>query len=69
MAKTYPDDAWRTAWVDNTRGACLVAQGKRSRIQLVRGSAPTVLKRWRPGTMYGAQVQQRLRAASAIAFQ
>jgi tetratricopeptide (TPR) repeat protein len=66
MAKTYPDDAWRTAWVDNSRGACLVAQGNRSGIQLVRASAPVVLKRWRPGTMYGAQVQQRLRAASTL---
>ena len=60
MRKRYPDQAWRSAWVVNTRGACLVRQGDNSGRQLVKNSAPVVLERWKPGTLYGFEVKRRL---------
>ena len=60
MRKRYPDDAWRSAWVVNTRGACLVRQGDNRGRELVKNSAPAVLERWKPGTLYGFEVQRRL---------
>lgn len=63
MKTTYPDDAWRTAWVENTRGACLIRQGKISEAKpLIVSSSPVVLKRWPAQTMYGHEVEQRRRA-------
>ena len=59
----YPNDAWRWAWVDNTRGACLLRQNKRGAAKpLIAASSPILLKRWAPGTLYGYQVHQRMRA-------
>ena len=66
MKSTYPDDPWRTAWVDNTRGACLLRQGKVGQAKLlIESSSPVVLKRWPAETMYGHEVQQRRRALEA----
>jgi tetratricopeptide (TPR) repeat protein len=61
-----PDDKWRSAWVENTRGACLLQQGDHSGGELVTASAPVLLKRWPPNTQYGFMVEQRLRRANAI---
>jgi tetratricopeptide (TPR) repeat protein len=60
MRKRYPDQAWRSAWVVNTRGACLVRQGDNSGRELVKNSAPVILERWKPGTLYGFEVKRRL---------
>jgi tetratricopeptide (TPR) repeat protein len=62
MRKRYPDQAWRSAWVVNTRGACLARQGDNSGRELVKNSAPLVLQRWKPGTLYGFEVKKRLLA-------
>lgn len=64
MKAQYPGDPWRSAWVDNTRGACLLRAGNPSGRALVRLSAPQVLKRWNPSSMYGFEVEQRLRLAA-----
>jgi tetratricopeptide (TPR) repeat protein len=63
MRKRYADQAWRSAWVTNTRGACLMRQGDNSGRELVKNSAPAVLERWKPGTLYGFEVKWRLSAA------
>ncbi|WP_205479322.1 tetratricopeptide repeat protein [Sphingomonas arenae] len=64
MAETYPHDPWRSAWVVNTRGACLVARGDVSAgSRLLQASAPAVLKRWPDATLYGSEVKQRLAAS------
>ena len=60
MRKRYPDQAWRSAWVVNTRGACLVRQGDKTGRELVKSSAPVILERWKPGTLYGFEVKRRL---------
>lgn len=64
MRKRYPDQAWRSAWVINTRGACLVREGNGAGRQLVKNSAPVILERWKPGTLYGFEVKKRLIAAA-----
>ena len=63
MRKRYADQAWRSAWVENTRGACLVRQGDNRGRDLVKTSAPAVLERWKPETIYGFEVKRRLGAA------
>ena len=62
MRKRYPDQAWRSAWVVNTRGSCLVRRGDNTGRDLVKNSAPVVLERWKPGTLYGFEVEKRLSA-------
>lgn len=63
-AETYPDDAWRTAWVDNVRGGCLLAAGRTADGQrFLAASAPIVLKRWPAATLYGYIAAARARAA------
>jgi tetratricopeptide (TPR) repeat protein len=62
MRARYPDDAWRSAWVENTRGACLVRQHDSSGASVIEGSAPVLLKRWKPDSLYGFEVEQRLRS-------
>ncbi|NUT01744.1 MAG: tetratricopeptide repeat protein, partial [Sphingomonas sp.] len=60
MKERYPDQAWRPAWVANTRGACLVRQGDSKGRELIRSSAPVILERWKPETLYGFEVERRL---------
>lgn len=63
MKEKYPDDAWRWAWVDNTRGACLLRQNKRHEAKaLIASSSSILLKRWAHNTLYGYEVEQRMRA-------
>jgi hypothetical protein len=64
MKAQYPSDPWRSAWVENTRGACLLRRGDKSGTALVRQSAPVLLKRWNGASMYGYKVEQRLRLAT-----
>lgn len=67
MAATYPDDPWRSAWIQNTRGDCLLRQGNflegRS---LIRSSTPTLLKRWLPTSLYGFEAERRLRSVNTV---
>jgi tetratricopeptide (TPR) repeat protein len=62
MRKRYPDQAWRSAWVVNTRGACLFREGDKNGRELIKRSAPVVLERWKPETLYGFEVKSRLSA-------
>ncbi|GAA3896279.1 hypothetical protein GCM10022276_14090 [Sphingomonas limnosediminicola] len=66
IRKRYPDQAWRSAWVVNRRGACLARQGDATGRVLVNESAPVVLQRWKAGTIYGAQVERRLGTAKGL---
>lgn len=67
MRTTYPNDPWRWAWVDNTRGACLLtARDMKTAKPLLASSAPVILKRWPPASLYGFKVQQRMRELSSL---
>lgn len=64
MKQDYPEDAWRSAWVDNTRGACLLRRGDRAAARsLIQASSKAVLERWPPNSLYGFEVERRLAAA------
>jgi tetratricopeptide (TPR) repeat protein len=63
MREEYPDDAWRTAWVDNTRGGCLLRRNDRNAAApLIRSSSPIILKRWPADALYGYDAQRRIQA-------
>jgi tetratricopeptide (TPR) repeat protein len=63
MAKTYPDDPWRIAWTDAVRGSCLLKAGQRKEgAALIRGSAKALQARWKPDSLYGYSIAQRLKA-------
>lgn len=62
--KDYPDDPWRLAWLQNTRGACLVANGDVSagRALMARNKA-VIAARWDPQSLYGWMAARRLAIA------
>lgn len=64
MAEAYPDDAWRTAWVDNVRGGCMIAGGRSEDGKtFLKTSTPVLLKRWPASTLYGFAVVKRAEKA------
>ena len=60
VATRYPDDAWRTAFVDNVRAGCLTGLRRYPEAaSLTATSLPIVLKKWVPNTLYGHDALQR----------
>ena len=60
MRADYPDDPWRLAWVNNTRGDCLMRQGNVAEARrLLRVSNPAIVARWPADTLYGALARAR----------
>jgi hypothetical protein len=49
MAKTYPDDPWRVAWVELIDARCRRDPAR------ARAAATIVMKRWPAATHYGAK--------------
>ncbi|MDF8333818.1 toll/interleukin-1 receptor domain-containing protein [Novosphingobium cyanobacteriorum] len=65
VARDHADTAWRVAWVENVRGGCLIAGGRRPEgMALVRKSLPSLEKRWAANTMIGAAARSRLTGAA-----
>ena len=66
MAKAYPGDPWRLAWLETIRGECLIELGRRAAARpLVEANQSAILKRWPPNSLYGARaIEIRARAAS-----
>lgn len=62
MAKTYPHDPWRIAWIDNVRAGCLYAAGDRTGARaLLSASQGAIDVRWKADTLYGALAAERAR--------
>ena len=60
MAERYPDDPWRIAHVDNVRAGCLTTLRRyREASELVESSAPVLLAKWPPSSLYGHDTLQR----------
>jgi tetratricopeptide (TPR) repeat protein len=69
MRADYPDDPWRSAWVESTRGECLIRAGETGRAApLIRRSSATLLARWPKSSFHGSAAARRLRALSAGAL-
>jgi len=64
VARDYPDDPWRMAWLDNSRAYCLMRAGNRSAAAtLFRSSAPALLAKWNARSHFGAIARERMAAA------
>jgi tetratricopeptide (TPR) repeat protein len=56
----YPDIPWRSAWVDNVRGECLLRSGKRREgALLIARSSPIIAEEWPAGTLFAAESLRR----------
>lgn len=64
IAKDHAGTAWRTAWLQTVRGACLLRAGRRAEgAALIRQNTAEVDKRWAPGTFIGAAARTLQAAA------
>ena len=61
-AADYPDRPWRSAWVENIRGLCLVRSGNAAdgKAAIAR-SAPVITAEWPAGTLFAAEAKARMR--------
>lgn len=67
MARTYPDDPWRSSWIDSVQGGCLLRnQQLGEAAKLLEGSAATLAKRWPGDTLYGSGFRARLAHLQAL---
>jgi tetratricopeptide (TPR) repeat protein len=67
MAKTYPKDPWRLAWLDTIRGECLLVKGDRSSARdVLAATHPVIAKRWPPDSLYGQRSAELLNRATRI---
>lgn len=66
MAKTYPKDPWRSAWVQVIRGNCLLKSARRrDALAILTPAARIMATRWPPASHYGARTRELLVAARA----
>jgi hypothetical protein len=60
VAVRYPNDAWRTALIDNVRAGCLLGLKRVAEAEpLLAASTPVLLQKWGKGGLYGADAVQR----------
>jgi tetratricopeptide (TPR) repeat protein len=56
----YPDAPWRSAWVENIRGECLLRSGQRQEgAALIARSSPIIVKEWPGGTLFATEARRR----------
>ena len=56
----YPDNPWRSAWVQNIKGECLLRHGQRQAgVALIKGSSPVIAKAWPKGSLFAFEAQRR----------
>jgi hypothetical protein len=60
MAERYPDDPWRSALLDNVKAECLTGLRRFPEADaLIAQSMPALMKKWSPGSLYGADALGR----------
>ena len=60
VAARYPDDPWRSAYVDNVRAGCVTGLGRYPEAtRLMVTSLPVVLKKWPANTLFGHDALER----------
>jgi len=60
----YPDKPWRSAWVENIKGECLLRAGqKQEGRKEILASSPVIIKSWPAGTLFAVEAQRRAKLA------
>jgi tetratricopeptide (TPR) repeat protein len=60
MIDRYPDDPWRIALLDNVKAECLTGLRRFPEADaLIAESTPVLMKKWSPGSLYGADALGR----------
>lgn len=61
----YPDKPWRTAWVENVRGECLLRSGQvRDGKEAISRSSPVIIRSWPAGTLFAVEAKRRAKLAT-----
>ncbi len=61
----YPDKPWRSAWVENIKGECLLRAGRKQEgRKAIAESSPVIVKAWPAGTLFAVEAERRKRLAS-----
>ena len=61
----YPDKPWRSAWVTNVKGECLLRSGRKQEGRKeILASSPIIIKSWPRGTLFAVEAQRRAKLAS-----
>jgi tetratricopeptide (TPR) repeat protein len=61
----YPDTPWRSAWVENVRGECLVRSGQtQAGRNAIAQSSPVIIRSWPAGTLFASEAERRMRLSS-----
>lgn len=56
----YPDTPWRSAWVENVRGECLVRSGRVPEgHKAIAASSPVIINSWPAGALFAVEAQRR----------
>jgi tetratricopeptide (TPR) repeat protein len=56
----YPDKPWRSAWVENVRGECLLRSGRTLEGKsAISRSSPVIIRSWPAGTLFAVEAQRR----------
>jgi tetratricopeptide (TPR) repeat protein len=57
----YPDKPWRSAWVENIRGECLLRSGQRQEgRRAIAKSSPVIIQSWPAGTLFAVEAKRRV---------
>jgi tetratricopeptide (TPR) repeat protein len=58
----YPDAPWRSAWVENIRGECLLGEGRAAEgRRAIAQSSPVIVRTWPAGSLFAVEAQRRAR--------
>jgi tetratricopeptide (TPR) repeat protein len=61
----YPDKPWRSAWVENIKGECLLRAGRSAEGKAaIAKSSPVIIKSWPAGTLFAVEAQRRAKLAA-----
>jgi len=56
----YPDTQWRSAWVENVKGECLVRDGRAAEgRKAIAESSPVIIQSWPAGSLFPVEAQRR----------
>jgi tetratricopeptide (TPR) repeat protein len=59
VAENFQGQPWRSAWLENVRGECLLGDNRTAGQALIRHSSPVILKRWNRDTLFGFEAGRR----------